>query len=703
MALRGPGLLPRLADGAGAILLGVLVAALALNIAARWFGLPVVGASLAAGWIFTALAFSALPSLMGDVPDGPRGTLATALAAFAVATIAAGLIGAATRLGGTEAVLAIPRGWRYVAGAVFAVAALAGTLRGPWTALGAALGIAAAVAPLPPQGPLAGAAVFALALGLRVPVALALVAGVAVAPGRLSDAALAQNVMRGLSPYVLLAIPLFILSASLMLAGGVGDKLVAASTWFARRRRTALGEANVIASTFFGGVSGSSIADAALGARLLVPAMVAAGYPAARAAAITAASAVLPNILPPSIALLLAAAATDQSVGALWIAGLGGGLVLAAALWLAVRITPVTAPSAAVASPAETPAGAATPTSAAEADAAPQRSANPAAAGARLSDNPAAETRPLDTLAADNGEPSARPLGTQAADPRAAQFRMAGESVADVRAPGTDPDHVRAASADGEAGGARTAAASAPPSPGSAAGPQAATPSAAAAEAAAVRTAPVSAAASPAETGAAVLWGLVPPLIIAVTVLGGLRFGLVTSVEAGLAAALMSALFAAKAGGRALVDALGEAARQSGRVALLIGAAAPVGFVFATSGLNAAAFLPDGPPWLVLAAAATVALVIGTVLDVGAAILLLLPVLVPAAGGDMIHTTLVLTIALLLGGLTPPVGILVLVVKDITHIGGVYRAVLPYLTALTGGLALLIALPALTSGLARLF
>ncbi|ORE96317.1 TRAP C4-dicarboxylate transport system permease DctM [Stappia sp. 22II-S9-Z10] len=691
-------MLPRLADGAGAILLSGLVAALALNVAARWFGLPVVGASLAAGWIFTALAFSALPSLMGDVPDGPRGTLATALAAFAVATIAAGLIGAATRLGGTEAVLAIPRGWRYVAGAVFAIAALAGTLRGPWTALGAALGIAAAVAPLPPQGPLAGAAVFALALGLRVPVALALVAGVAVSPGRLSDAALAQNVMRGLSPYVLLAIPLFILSASLMLAGGVGDKLVAASTWFARRRRTALGEANVIASTFFGGVSGSSIADAALGARLLVPAMVAAGYPAARAAAITAASAVLPNILPPSIALLLAAAATDQSVGALWIAGLGGGLVLAAALWFAVRITPVTAPSA-----AEAPAGAATPTGAAEADAVPWRSANPVAASAPSADNPDADTGHADTRAAITREPSARPLDTQASDSRAAQFRMAGESVADVRAPGTDPDHVRAASADGEAGGARTAAASAPPSPGSAAGPQAATPSAAAAEAAAVRTAPVSAAASPAETGAAVLWGLVPPLIIAVTVLGGLRFGLVTSVEAGLAAALMSALFAAKTGGRALVDALGEAARQSGRVALLIGAAAPVGFVFATSGLNAAAFLPDGPPWLVLAAAAAVALVIGTVLDVGAAILLLLPVLVPAAGGDMIHTTLVLTVALLLGGLTPPVGILVLVVKDITHIGGVYRAVLPYLTALTVGLALLIALPALTSGLARLF
>ncbi|WP_146619957.1 TRAP transporter large permease subunit [Acuticoccus sediminis] len=580
-AARIPGGVEAAADVAATLLLAVLVAALSLNVAARVFDLPVVGAALVAGWAFGALAFATLPTLLASDESGPRAGLAALIAGFAAATLAAGLADAAGRVGGVEPVLAIPRAWRYVVGAGFAVLALVAALRRPSAVAGIAVGVAISLVPIPPQGPLAGVAVFAVALWARVPVALALVAGVAVAPGHLSEAALAQNLMRGLSPYVLLAIPLFILSAALMLAGGIGERLVAAAGWFARRRRSALGEANVFASALFGGVSGSSIADAALGARLLVPAMVAAGYPAARAAAITAASAVLPNILPPSIALLLAAASTDQSVGALWVAGLGAGVVLAATLWFAVRITPVGAPSSLIPSPARADGSA----------------PSPAAGATPVSGSP---------------QPSGQP----------------------------------------------------------------ATPH--------------------------VLWGLLPPLAIAVAVLGGLRLGLVTSVEAGLLAVAMSALFAVRAGAGPLLAALRDAARQSGRVALLIGAAAPVGFIFATSGLDAATFLPDGPVWVALVAATGIALLIGTVLDVGAAILLLMPVLVPAVGGDMIHATVVLTVALLLGGLTPPVGILVLVVKDVTQMKGVYLAVLPYLIALIAGLGVLIALPALTSGLAGL-
>lgn len=542
-----------------AVLLAALVTALAANVSARGLGLPLVGATLVAQWAFAALAFAALPDLAAPTGAGWRGFAATAVGAFAVATLAAGMAGAAAGVGGTEPVLAIPLAWRYVMAAAFASIALAGALRGPWVALAVGIGAAVALAPLPAAGPLAGAVVFAAALALRVPVALALVAAVAVAPGRLSDAALAQSVMRGLSPYVLLAVPLFILSAALMVAGGVGERMVVAARWFGRRRRSALGEANVIMSTLFGGVSGSSIADAALGARLVVPAMVAAGYPGARAAAITAASAVLPNVLPPSIALLLAAAATNQSVGALWMAGLGAGLVLAIALWLGVRLTP----------------------------------------------------------------------------------------------------------------------------------------------------APDSGAAGEIPTARAALSGLAAPFAIGIGVLGGLRSGLVTSVEAGLLAVALAAAFAFTArGSRAVLAALMEAALQAGRVALLIAAAAPVGFLFATSGPAISDLLPDGSSMTVIAAAALLCLVVGTTLDVGAAILLLLPVLLPAAvaaGADPVHATVALTVALLLGGLTPPVGILVLVVKDITGLRGVYRATLPYLLCLIAGLAALIAVPALTGGLARLF
>lgn len=657
-----------LADGAAMLVLVLLVGALSLNVVARLAGLPLVGAGMVAAWLFPALAFASLPGLIaprtgsassegparagawradarpdsdandgaaassqGDAPsrvwsesgadqasqpllddrqaalvmdgspnaapakpasqgsrdggagdhiaaaatDDDRPTRAPAawrvsgaalVAGFAIATVGLGLVGAAQGVGGTEPVLGIPRAWRYVFGAVFAGLALVTALRSVPAGLGVAAGIFLALLPLPAQVPWVGLAIFAAALGLRAPVALALLAAVAISPGRLSDAALAQNLMRGLSPYVLLAIPLFILSAALMVAGGIGQRLVDAARWFARRRRSALGEANVFVSVLFGGVSGSSVADAAMGARLIVPAMVAAGYRPGRAGAITAASAILPNVLPPSIALLLAAAATDQSVGTLWIAGLGAGLTLAAVLWAAVRLTPVGGISA-----------------------------------------------PAPCASTPNG-------GSGAAEP-----------------------------------------------------------------------------------GARVLLGLLPPLAIALTVLGGLRLGLVTSVEAGLLAVAMAALFALPAGPRAFAAAVREAAGQSGRVALLIGAAAPVGFVITTSGLDLAALLPNDATWIALAAAAALALAVGTVLDVGAAILLLLPLLVPAIGGDPIHATLVLTVALLMGGLTPPVGVLVLVVKDIAQVDGVYRAITPYLIALAAGLAVLIALPALTSGLASLF
>ena len=85
--------------------------------------------------------------------------------------------------------------------------------------------------------------------------------------------------MRGLSANVLLAVPLFILAAALVVAGGIGERIAVAARVLVGRRATALGEANTLASLLFGGVSASSIAAAATGARLLSPAMVAACFP----------------------------------------------------------------------------------------------------------------------------------------------------------------------------------------------------------------------------------------------------------------------------------------------------------------------------------------------------------------------------------------------------------------------------------------
>ncbi|MEM8552994.1 MAG: TRAP transporter large permease subunit, partial [Pseudomonadota bacterium] len=132
-----------------------------------------------------------------------------------------------------------------------------------------------------------------------------------------------------------------------------------------------------------------------------------------------------------------------------------------------------------------------------------------------------------------------------------------------------------------------------------------------------------------------------------------------------------------------------EGAEQAGRVCLLIAAAAPVGFLIAVGGIPFGALVPDGPVWLALAGAAVICVAVGMVLDTGAAILLLLPVLVPAvaaAGGEPALTAFVLCAWLLIGGLTPPVGVLVLTVKEVTGSEGVYRATLPYLAAIGAAL-----------------
>ncbi|MEM8852110.1 MAG: TRAP transporter large permease subunit [Pseudomonadota bacterium] len=544
------------AGAIAALALFGIVAALLVNVVARSLGLALVGANTFALWIFAILALAALPSLTAQrVPvKGASGLACQAILGFVLATMGLGAVAAAERLGGTDAVLGLPVAWRYVAAALLCgLAVLTQFARcGPGlSGLAFGLGAAAAFLPLPPLPLAVAAGGLALALFVKVPVALALVFAVVLAPGPMAGAALSQTLMRGLSTYVLLAVPLFVFAAALLVAGGLGAKIVEAARALTGRRNTAMGEANVLASALFGGVSGSSIADAAMGARLLVPPMVAAGYTPSRAAALTASSAILPNLLPPSIALLLAAAATDQSVAALWLAGVGAGAVVLVALWLAVRLLP------------------------------PEGKAAPSA------------------------KPSARAL----------------------------------------------------------------------------------------------IGGLVPPVLMAAVILTGLRIGLVTAVEAGLFAVALGVLYAVLGNGwRAALTALSEAALQTGRVAVLIAAAAPVGFILATSGIDWSAALPGGNPLVATLAAVALALIVGTILDVGAGILVLLPFLLPAgvaAGADPIAFTLAVVVALLIGGLTPPVGMLILVVKDVTGADGAFRAVVPFLLALVAAAALIAAGPPL--------
>jgi C4-dicarboxylate transporter, DctM subunit len=144
----------------------------------------------------------------------------------------------------------------------------------------------------------------------------------------------AEQLLQGLrGSFVLLAIPLFILSAELMNVGSLSNRLLGFCNAIVGRFRGGLGHVNVVQSVIFAGMSGSAIADAAGVGRLIISMMTREGrYTRSYAAAITAASAVVGPIIPPSIPMVLFALVSDASIGYLFIGGAIPGLLMAAGL-----------------------------------------------------------------------------------------------------------------------------------------------------------------------------------------------------------------------------------------------------------------------------------------------------------------------------------------------------------------------------------
>lgn len=140
----------------------------------------------------------------------------------------------------------------------------------------------------------------------------------------------AEQLVQGLNnSYTLLAIPLFILAAELMNIGSLSDRLLAWCNALVGRFRGGMGHVNVISSLIFSGMSGSAIADVVGVGKLTMDMMTKDGkYTPAFAAAITAATATIGPIIPPSIPLVLYALISDTSVGYLFAAGVVPGLVM---------------------------------------------------------------------------------------------------------------------------------------------------------------------------------------------------------------------------------------------------------------------------------------------------------------------------------------------------------------------------------------
>lgn len=176
---------------------------------------------------------------------------------------------------------------------------------------------------------------------LRVPVAFAL--GLACLPifylePRLTPVLLLQEMFRSYNAFVLLAVPFFLLAANLMNAAGITDRLIRLARALVGHLPGGLGHVNVVVSMFFAGISGSSTADAAGIGSLLIPQMKKEGFSASFAVAVTACSAVMGVIIPPSILMVVWGGLMSVSIGGLFLAGVIPGVLIAAAQMATVFI-----------------------------------------------------------------------------------------------------------------------------------------------------------------------------------------------------------------------------------------------------------------------------------------------------------------------------------------------------------------------------
>src|SRR4030081_2568418 len=169
---------------------------------------------------------------------------------------------------------------------------------------------------------------------LRVPVAFAL--GLACLPvlfiePRLSPLVIFNTTFKAYNSFILLAVPFFLLTANLMNVGGITDRLVHLSRTMVGNFPGALAQINVVLSVFFAGISGSSTADAASQSKIFIDAQVKEGYGLSFSIAITAVSAVLAVIIPPSILMIVWGGVISTSIGAMYLAGILPGLLIAGA------------------------------------------------------------------------------------------------------------------------------------------------------------------------------------------------------------------------------------------------------------------------------------------------------------------------------------------------------------------------------------
>ena len=187
---------------------------------------------------------------------------------------------------------------------------------------------------------LLGAAAIGLPVAYAILIAVITYLGVAGQDVAIAGETMVQRLYDG---FLLLAVPLFIVSANIMNAGTISDRLLQFCIALVGRFRGGLGHVNVVASLIFSGMSGSAVADAAGIGKIIIDMMVKSGrYSKGYAAAITAATATIGPIIPPSIPMVLYALVSNASIGALFLGGIMPGLIMGGVLmgmnsWISYR------------------------------------------------------------------------------------------------------------------------------------------------------------------------------------------------------------------------------------------------------------------------------------------------------------------------------------------------------------------------------
>ncbi len=185
-------------------------------------------------------------------------------------------------------------------------------------------------------------AIFLILLAINMPISFAIGIGAVISGMTLWDVdntTIVQRMLTAVNSFPLLAVIFFIFAGVLMARGGVSTRLVRMAEVIVGRVPGGLAQINILASMFFGGVSGSAVADVSSIGAMLIPAMEKDGYSKPYATAITLTSAIMGPIIPPSIAMIIFAhVAGSVSIAGLFLAGAIPGILIGLGLMTAAFI-----------------------------------------------------------------------------------------------------------------------------------------------------------------------------------------------------------------------------------------------------------------------------------------------------------------------------------------------------------------------------